>query len=132
MTGKWIPRISPAWSSRSRAAKSEYVKGDRFGHRDVARVMPRARYAGGRVFSWLTARAVGHAVSDSQCGYTAIARSACAAIDLDGLWPSFGYPNDLLGQLAVRGIAVAEVPVRPVYAGEESKLRVRHVVVIPR
>ncbi len=69
-------------------------------------------------------------VDDSQCGYTAIARGACALLDLDGLWPRFGYPNDLLGQLAVRQVRLAEVPVRAIYADEVSKLRARHTVAI--
>jgi glycosyltransferase involved in cell wall biosynthesis len=79
-----------------------YVKGDRFGARDVARVMPRARLLGGHALSWLTSRAIGVPVRDSQCGYTAIARWACARLDLDALWPRYGYPNDLLAQLARR------------------------------
>jgi len=85
------------------------------------------RWVGGQVFSRLTSAAIGQTISDSQCGFTALARGAAVKLDLDGLWPSFGYPNDLLGQLAARGLRVAEVPVRPVYAGEISKLRLRHL-----
>jgi len=104
-----------------------YVKGERFSAPDVRRVMPRARRWGGIVFSRLTSLAIGRPVHDSQCGYTALARSACEQLDLDALWPRYGYPNDMLAQLAARGIAIAEVPVRPIYAGEESKLRVWHL-----
>lgn len=104
----------------------DYVKGDRFRHPERS-AMPPARRWGGRLFSLATGLAVGRAVSDSQCGYTAIARAACARLDLDGLWPGYGYPNDMLSQLALRGMRVREVPVRPVYAGEESKLRLYHV-----
>jgi len=109
-----------------------YVKGDRFGAPDVARVMPRARLVGGKALSWLTSRAIGVRVRDSQCGYTAIARWACARLDLDGLWPRYGYPNDLLSQLALRKIPIAEVPVRPVYADEVSRLRAWHLAGITR
>jgi hypothetical protein len=92
--------------------------------------MPHARRLGGRVFSWATARAIGVPISDSQCGYTAITRAACARLDLDALWPRYGYPNDLLSQLAVRGLRIAEVPVRAVYADEVSRLTLRHVPVV--
>ena len=109
---------------------ADYAKGDRLSAHDAPRVMPRGRYFGVRVFSWLTSWAVGHVVSDSQCGFTAITRRACERLDLDGLWPSFGYPNDLLGQLAVRRARVVDVPVRPVYASEVSHLRVWHVPAI--
>jgi glycosyltransferase involved in cell wall biosynthesis len=109
-----------------------YVKGDRFGAPEVARVMPRARLIGGRALSWLTSRAIGVPVRDSQCGYTALARWACARLDLDALWPRYGYPNDLLSQLALRRIPIAEVPVRPVYADEVSRLRAWHLAGIAR
>jgi glycosyltransferase involved in cell wall biosynthesis len=111
---------------------ADYVKGDRFHSADSARAMPPARRLGGRVFSWLTSRAIGVDVSDSQCGYTALARSACAALDLDDLWPGYGYPNDLLGQVARRGLRIQGVAVRAVYADEVSRLRPRHLVGIAR
>ena len=107
-----------------------YVKGNRFAWPGVARVMPTARYLGGQVFSGLTTVAVGAPVHDSQCGYTALARWACDVLPLDELWPGYGYPNDLLAMLARAEIPFAEVPVRPVFAGEESKLRPWHVATI--
>jgi len=110
--------------------EADYVKGDRFRGPGRASAMPVTRRLGGRVFSWATARAVGLAISDSQCGYTAIAREACARLDLAALWPRYGYPNDLLSQLALRGLRVAEVPVRAVYADEVSRLKAWHVPVV--
>lgn len=106
---------------------ADYVKGDRFGDPTVRRSMGWPRWVGGQVFSRLTSAAIGQSITDSQCGFTALARGAATELDLDDLWPSFGYPNDLLGQLAARSLRVAEVPVRPVYAGEISKLRFHHL-----
>jgi hypothetical protein len=51
-------------------------------------------------------------------------------VELSELWPRYGYPNDLLLMLAARGLYVAEVPVRPVYADERSGLRAWHVATI--
>jgi glycosyltransferase involved in cell wall biosynthesis len=110
--------------------EADYVKGDRFQRSDTAQTMPPARRIGGIVLSWATARAIGVPISDSQCGYTAIARAACARLDLDGLWPRYGYPNDLLSQLALRRLRIAEVPVRAIYADEVSRLKLRHVPII--
>jgi glycosyltransferase involved in cell wall biosynthesis len=107
--------------------RADYVKGDRFGVEGVRRAMGLPRWIGGQVFSRLTSLAIGRAVSDSQCGYTALSRRGALAVDLDGLWPSFGYPNDLLGQLAARRLRIEEVMVRPVYGSETSKLRVAHL-----
>jgi glycosyltransferase involved in cell wall biosynthesis len=107
--------------------RADYVKGDRFSAPGVRSAMGWPRWIGGQVFSRLTSMAVGQTISDSQCGFTALSRRAAGLVDLDGLWKGFGYPNDLLGQLAARRLRVAEVAVRPVYASEKSKLRLRHL-----
>jgi glycosyltransferase involved in cell wall biosynthesis len=111
------------------AGSADYVKGTRFGHRE-ARRMPFARRAGSRLLSWATRLTTGLDVDDCQCGYTALCARAARALPLADLWPRFGYPNDLLGMLAERGMRVTEVPVRPVYADEVSGLRPWHVFAI--
>jgi glycosyltransferase involved in cell wall biosynthesis len=110
--------------------QADYVKGERFSHPDVCAVMPRERWVGGVVLSWLTSQAIGRPIRDSQCGFTALSRDACERLELDRLYPRYGYPNDLLSQLALRDLRIVEVPVRPVYADEQSKLRLRHVPII--
>ncbi len=126
------PRDLPLIANPVLRGEAGYVKGNRFGAPDIARVMPRARWIGGHVLSWMTSRAIGVRVTDSQCGYTALARWACARIDLDDLWPRYGYPNDLLGKLVRSGVTITEAPVRPIYADEKSKLRTRHLGGIAR
>jgi glycosyltransferase involved in cell wall biosynthesis len=106
---------------------ADYVKGTRFGDPGVRHAMGWPRFLGGHVFSWLTARAIGRPITDSQCGYTAIARGALAAFDRSRMWQSFGYPNDLLGLLAASGLRIEQVPVRAIYGSEVSKLRLRHL-----
>jgi glycosyltransferase involved in cell wall biosynthesis len=107
--------------------EADYVKGTRFGEAAVRRTMGLPRWLGGQVFSRLTSLAIGQPISDSQCGFTALSRDAAQALDLGALWPSFGYPNDLLGQLAARAARIREVPVRAIYGSEISKLRLRHL-----
>ena len=128
--GQMDPHDLPAVVDPVARGDADYVKGNRFGSRDVVRSMPPSRLLGGLAFSWATSRAIGVSVSDSQCGYTALARAAWARLDLDRLWPGYGYPNDLLSQLALRGLRIAEVPVRAVYADEVSRLKPRHVPVV--
>lgn len=107
--------------------RADYVKGDRFGDPTVRKSMGTPRWVGGQVFTRLTSAAIEQTISDSQCGYTALSRGAAVQLDLAGLWPSFGYPNDILGQLAALEMRVAEVPVRAIYGAEISKLRLRHL-----
>jgi glycosyltransferase involved in cell wall biosynthesis len=126
--GQMNPADLPALLRPIERGEADYVKGERFTDARVRARMPKERYWAGHVLSRLTALATGQKISDSQCGYTAITHEACAQLDLDALWPRYGYPNDLLGQLAVRGLTIAEVPVEPVYlATLESKLRPHHV-----
>lgn len=111
--------------------EADYAKGDRLAHAEL-RAMPPVRRVGNTVFSALTRLATGLAVSDSQCGYTALSRGASARLDLDALWPGYGYPNDLLARAASAGLRVVDVPVRPIYAGEASGIGLYEgLVVIP-
>lgn len=125
--GQMDARDLPSLVAPIARGEADYVKGNRFRWRDGARNMPLQRRLGGLAFSWATSRAIGVPLSDSQCGYAALAAGACQRLDLDGLWPRYGYPNDLLSQLALRGLRIVEAPVRPVYGDEVSRLRLRHL-----
>lgn len=116
--------------------EADYVKGNRLRHPAVWRAMPWTRLVGTHLLGRLTSHAIGVPLGDSQCGYTAITRRALGALEdagaLDRLYPSYGYPNDLLSQLALCGQRIAEVTVRPVYRDEQSGLRPWHLVTIGR
>lgn len=132
--GQMDPADLPALVAPVTDGTAHYAKGNRLRHASVVRVMPPVRLAGNIALSALTRGATGlwH-IGDSQCGYTAIRREALEAIDLDALWPRYGYPNDLLSALALRGLRVVDVVVRPVYEGAPSGIRWRDALVtIPR
>jgi glycosyltransferase involved in cell wall biosynthesis len=123
------PEDLPAVIAPVLLGQVSYVKGNRFRHAR-ALDMPFARRLAGRALALATRWATGLAVDDCQCGYTAISRAAALRLPLGDLWPRFGYPNDLLGMLAARGLSVLEVPVRPVYADEQSGVRAWHALSI--
>jgi glycosyltransferase involved in cell wall biosynthesis len=110
--------------------EADYVKGNRLAYPQAHRHMPWTRWLGNWVLSALTRIVTGIAVQDSQCGYTALSRRAAEHLPLEELWPRYGYPNDLLGMLAERGLSVREVTVRPVYADEVSGVGLRHAVFV--
>ena len=98
------------------AGRADYVKGNRFAYPEVFWTMPRARLIGNVALSLLTRVTSGyHRLFDSQCGFTAVTRATLLELDLDGLFPRYGYPNDLLARLRVAGARVEDVPVRPIY-----------------
>ena len=130
--GQMDPADLPALLEPVVCGDADYVKGDRFRHADVWRVMPRDRLLGNIALSLLTRVTSGYwGIFDSQCGYTAISRQALLALtERDGrpcLFPRYGYPNDLLARLRALDAWVDEVPVRPVYEGQPSGIRLRTV-----
>jgi glycosyltransferase involved in cell wall biosynthesis len=108
----------------------DYAKGNRLFYRGAWETIPRHRYLGNAFLSMLTKIASGYwHVADSQTGYTAISLKALQTIELDGIYPRYGYPNDMLVRLNVYNFRVRDVPIRPVYdVGEQSKMKVWKVV----
>lgn len=108
----------------------DYAKGNRLFYRGAWESIPRVRYLGNAFLSMLTKIASGYwHVADSQTGYTAISRLALETIQLDGIYPRYGYPNDILVRLNVFSFRVADVAIRPVYhADGESKMRLWKVI----
>lgn len=107
--------------------EADYVKGDRLSHPEAFVRMPLQRWIGNHALTGLTRIATGLPVTDSQCGYTALSREAWERLALERLWPRYGYPNDLLSRLAVAGLRVRDVTVRPIYEDEQSGIRARHL-----
>ena len=108
----------------------EYAKANRLVSGEAWTVIPRTRYLGNAVLSLLTKIASGYwHVADSQAGYTAVSLDALRRLDLDRLYPRYGFPNDMLVHLNVQNARVRDVPSRPIYdVGERSGIKLRSVV----
>lgn len=124
------PRDLPALVAPVLAGAADYVKGNRLAHEAVRKRMPRVRYAGNRVLSFLTRIATGLDVHDSQCGYTVLSRRAAREIELDKVWTGYGYPNDVLARASTARLRVCDVIVAPIYADEKSGIGWRHALVV--
>ena len=110
--------------------EAEYTKANRLFSGEAWKVIPRTRYLGNAVLSLLTKIASGYwHVADSQAGFTAISLDALRKLELDRLYPRYGFPNDVLVHLNVQNARVRDVPSRPIYdVGERSGIRLRSVV----
>jgi glycosyltransferase involved in cell wall biosynthesis len=128
--GQMDPADLPALLAPIVDGSADYVKGNRFARGDVWRVMPPARLAGNIALSLVTKITSGYwQLFDSQCGYTVASARALAVIDAAGLFPRYGYPNDLLARLHAAKLRVCDVPVRAVYGdGWRSGIRLSTVV----
>ena len=93
----------------------EYAKANRLFTGQAWELIPKHRYLGNAVLSLLTKIASGYwHVADSQSGYTAVALPTLEQLDLDRLYPRYGFPNDMLVHLNMRQRARAR---RSVAAG---------------
>jgi glycosyltransferase involved in cell wall biosynthesis len=108
----------------------DYSKGNRLFTGKAWRIIPKTRYLGNAVLSFLTKIASGYwHVADSQSGYGAVSLQVLKTIDLDGVYKRYGMPNDFLVRLNVYDFRVRDVPVNPVYGiGERSGLKISKVI----
>jgi glycosyltransferase involved in cell wall biosynthesis len=108
----------------------DYAKANRLVSGQAWEVIPRSRYLGNAMLSFLTKIASGYwHVADSQSGYTAASREILEQLDLDRIYRGYGFPNDMLVHLNVWNARVRDVTARPVYGvGERSGIKIRKVV----
>ena len=108
----------------------DYAKANRLFTGQAWQQIPRHRYLGNAVLSLFTKIASGYwHVADSQAGYTALGLPMLELLDLDRIYRSYGFPNDMLVHLNVWNARVRDIPSRPIYGvGEKSGIKVRKVV----
>src|SRR6266545_6062365 len=108
----------------------DYTKANRLLSGEAWKAIPRSRYLGNAVLSFLTKIASGYwHVADSQSGYTAASREILEQLDLERIYRGYGFPNDMLVHLNVWNARVRDITARPVYGvGESSGIRYRSVV----
>ncbi len=104
--------------------KADYAKGNRLSSLAYRQGMSLWRFFGNWLLTLLTKVASGYwKINDPQNGYTAITRKALKMIDLEKVYPRYGYCNDLLVKLNAVGGKVADVPIPARYGREKSKIR---------
>ena len=107
------------------AGRADYVKGNRFHHAEVLRLMPLARKIGNAGLSFLIKAATGQwHIFDPTNGYTAIHRTALAALDFRELHPRYFFESSMLIALKRLGAVVEDVPIPARYGSEQSNLHV--------
>jgi len=103
---------------------ADYSKGNRMLNRKYLQGMTHWRRFGNWLLQWLTRIAAGNRnLMDPQNGYTAISRKTLKQMDIDAVYPWYGYCNDILVKLSVAGARIYEVAMPARYQGEISKIR---------
>ncbi|MGI8607180.1 MAG: glycosyltransferase family 2 protein [Gaiellaceae bacterium] len=108
----------------------DYAKANRLFTGQAWTLIPRTRYIGNAILSFLTKIASGYwHVADSQSGYTAVNLETLKLLDLERIYRRYGFPNDILVHLNVWNRRVRDYPSRPIYGiGERSGIRLSRVV----
>src|SRR5436305_3058814 len=108
----------------------DYAKANRLFTGSAWKLIPHTRYLGNAVLGLFTKVASGYwHIADSQAGYTVISLRTLQLLDLDRIYTSYGFPNDMLVHLNVWNARVRDFPSRPIYGvGERSGVKIRKVV----
>ncbi len=105
--------------------EADYSKGNRLISGEAWQRIPRVRYLGNAMLSFLTKIASGYwNIADSQTGYTAANLKVLKTIDLDHIYKRYGMPNDMLVKLNIYNFRVCDVEIKPIYGiGEKSGIK---------
>jgi len=104
--------------------KADYAKGNRLLYKEFRSDMPKFRFFGNSILTFLTKIASGYwKTMDPQNGYTAISHYALENVGVEEMYEYYGYCNDLLVKLNAKGMRVADVAMPAVYGDEESSIQ---------
>ena len=101
--------------------QAHHSKGERL---DRAGKMPLYRRFGTFILTILTTLACGQTIRDPQCGYTATSSEVLESWNWERSWKGYGYPNWWLMALSEKGWRISHVPVKAIYEGQKSGIRV--------
>lgn len=103
---------------------ADYTKGNRLLSPEYRGGMSTWRFIGNTILTFLTKFSSGYwNLMDPQNGYTAISHRALERINLDTIYPRYGYLNDLLVKLNIFGFRVMNIEMPARYGREKSKIR---------
>lgn len=103
---------------------ADYTKGNRLLSPEYRRGMSKWRFFGNSILTFLTKFSSGYwNLMDPQNGYTAISHRALERINLDTIYPRYGYLNDILVKLNIFGFRVMNIEMPARYGREKSKIR---------
>ena len=129
--GQMDPALIARFTRPIASGNADYTKGNRFHDLEDAQAMPRVRLFGNALLSLVNKVASGYwDVMDPTNGYTAIHRSALAALPLAKLDHGYFFESDLLFRLYTIRAVVRDIPMPSRYGNEVSSLRVGRVLAV--
>ena len=128
--GQMDPAMLPRLLDPIVEGRCGYAKGNRFLFARELAAMPRHRLVGNFSLTFLTKLASGYwHIFDPQNGYVAIASSALRLLELHRLSRRWFFENDMLINLNVFNVPVADVAIPARYGDERSSMSIGRVLV---
>lgn len=122
--GQMDPEYMPKLLDPIVSGAADYAKGNRLLRREYRQEMPRFRFFGNSVLTFLTKIASGYwKTVDPQNGYTAISKEALERIGPESIYEYYAYLNDILVRLNTQEMRVADVAMPDKYGDEESSIK---------
>ena len=127
--GQMDPALIPGLIAPLMRGEADYTKGNRFFALENLEGMPPIRLFGNTVLSFVSKVSSGYwSVMDPTNGYTAIHAAALSLLAMDKIDRGYFFESDMLFRLNTIRAVVREVPMKAVYADEESNLRIGKVL----
>lgn len=102
----------------------DYVKANRFYHREALKSMPLYRRIGNIFITLLTKFSTGYySIFDTQNGYGVFNRSILEKIEFGFIGNRYDYENTLLISLSIAGAKIKDVAVPAIYGDETSTIK---------
>lgn len=128
--GQMDPFEIPAFVEAAENNQADYVKGNRFTDISLLHKMPKLRLIGNSMLSFIMKVATGnYTVMDPTSGYLLMSKKIFSSINLDKVHNRFFFESSLLGEVALRKLKIAQVPVKTIYGDEKSNLSIRKVLI---
>lgn len=127
--GQMDPGLIPGLIRPILLGLADYTKGNRFFSLENLEGMPPIRLFGNTLLSFISKVSSGYwSVMDPTNGFTAIHFAALSLLRLDKIDKGYFFESDMLFRLNTIRAVVQEVPMKAVYADEESSLRIVKVL----
>lgn len=125
--GQMDPSLIPSLVRPILEGKADYAKGNRFFSPRALRGMPFVRLVGNAGLSFMAKATTGYwSIMDPTNGFVALHTSLLSQLEPEQLEKRYFFENDLLFRLGLLRAVVHDVPMRAVYADEESGLSAAH------
>jgi len=110
--------------------RADYTKGNRLLSKEFRGGMSKWRKLGNAILTMITKIGSGYwHIMDPQNGYAAISREALEVMNLDSIFPYYGYCNDMLVKLNAFGMRAVDVVMPARYGREKSSIRYSRYIV---